>query len=441
MAGGNGMHCSEGNSKHSIQRFITHVTKLLEVSLNQVVNKKLLCILSALIVFVLAGATILERFYGTTTVMDLCYHNWWFVALWALLAVVVTISFIRTGKNSFSVWLFHSAIIFIVAGALTTFIFGEKGTIHLRQGLPARFFLDNTSSDCYSLPFALVLNRFEIKYHEGTTRHKDYVSTVTIVSCNEKLQRNVSMNNVLSYEGYRFLQGSYDGDKQGVVLLVSHDPWGMWLVYFGYLLFSGGIIWNLFLRGGEIRQWLTNLQSNRQSIMFLLGAFVIAGIIVPTYVFLRMSHSEKYLQPVLQSFWLKPHVWCIATSYALFVLVAINSLIACVSRMKKSWLELENLRMISILMLYPALALLGIGICLGSVWANESWGAYWSWDPKEVWALITFMVYALAIHDEKIKWLQKPLSFHLYLFFALISVVMTYFGVNGFLGGMHSYGS
>ncbi len=373
--------------------------------------------------------------------MNLCYHNWWFVALWTLLVVVVTISFIRTGKISFSVWLFHSAIIFIVAGALTTFIFGEKGTIHLRQGLPSRFFLDNTSSDCYSLPFAMILNRFEIKYHDGTTHPADYVSRATIVDRNGEKQKTVSMNNVLSYEGYRFLQGSYDGDKQGVVLLVNHDPWGMWLVYFGYLLFSGGIIWNLFLRGGKIKQWLTNLQSNRQSIMFLLGTFVIAGIIVPTYVFLRMSHSEKYLQPVLQSFWLKPHVWCIATSYAFFVLVALNSFVACLLRVKKSWLELEHLRETSKLMLYPALAFLGIGICLGSVWANESWGAYWSWDPKEVWALIAFMVYALAIHDEKIKWLQNPLSFHLYLFFALISVVMTYFGVNGFLGGMHSYAS
>lgn len=433
------MYCSEGDSKSSIQRFITDATKLLEVSLNQVVNKKLLCILSAVIVFVLAGATILERLYGTTTVMDLCYHNWWFVALWMLLAVVVVISFIRIGKAPFPVWLFHSAIVFILAGALTTFIFGEKGTIHLRQGLPARFFLDNTSSDCYSLPFALVLNRFEIKYHEGTTRHKDYVSSVTVVDRNDKAQEIVSMNNVLSYKGYRFLQGSYDGDNQGVVLLVSHDPWGMWLVYFGYLLFSGGIVLSLFRRRGKIKQGLANLKPNRQVLFPFLGALIFAGIIVPSYVLLRMSHSEKYLQPVLQSFWLKPHVWCIATSYALFVLVALNSLVAGVLRMKKSWLEIEHLRVSSKLMLYPAIVFLGIGICLGSVWANESWGAYWSWDPKEVWALNTFIMYTVPLHDEKIKWLQNPLSFHLYLIFALISVVMTYFGVNGFLGGMHSY--
>ncbi|WP_172795619.1 cytochrome c biogenesis protein CcsA [Paludibacter jiangxiensis] len=371
--------------------------------------------------------------------MDLCYHNWWFVALWVLLAVVVVISFIRIGKAPFPVWLFHSAIVFILAGALTTFIFGEKGTIHLRQGLPARFFLDNTSSDCYSLPFALVLNRFEIKYHEGTTRHKDYVSSVTVVDRNDKAQEIVSMNNVLSYKGYRFLQGSYDGDNQGVVLLVSHDPWGMWLVYFGYLLFSGGIVLSLFRRRGKIKQGLANLKPNRQVLFPFLGALIFAGVIVPSYVLLRMSHSEKYLQPVLQSFWLKPHVWCIAISYALFVLVALNSLMACVLRMKKSWLEIEHLRVTAKLMLYPAIVFLGIGICLGSVWANESWGAYWSWDPKEVWALITFVIYAVPLHDEKIKWLQNPLSFHLYLIFALISVVMTYFGVNGFLGGMHSY--
>lgn len=373
--------------------------------------------------------------------MDLCYHNWWFVALWLLLAAIVTISFIRNGKMSLSVWILHSAIIFIVAGALTTFIFGEKGTIHLRQGLPSRFFLDNTSSDCYSLPFSIILNRFEIKYHEGTTCPLDYVSKVTIVNRNEKLQKSVSMNNVLSYKGYRFLQGSYDDDKQGVVLLVNHDPWGMWLVYFGYLLFVGGLIWHFILLGVVNKQRLNYLQSNRLSFLFLLVALIIAGVVVPMYVFLSMSHNARYLQPVLQSFWLKPHVWCITTSYTLFVLVALNSFVACLLRMKKSWLELESLKVIAKLMLYPALAFLGIGICLGSVWANESWGAYWSWDPKEVWALITFMIYALPLHEQKIKWLQNPLNFHLYLFFALISVVMTYFGVNGFLGGMHSYGS
>ena len=85
------------------------------------------------------------------------------------------------------------------------------------------------------------------------------------------------------------------------------------------------------------------------------------------------------------------------------------------------------------------IALLFIGILLGAVWANISWGKYWSWDPKETWALITFMIYGVAFHQRSIPFLRRPLWFHLYLVLAFPTVLMTYFGVNYFLGGMHSY--
>ena len=101
--------------------------------------------------------------------------------------------------------------------------------------------------------------------------------------------------------------------------------------------------------------------------------------------------------------------------------------------------KVEQLTELSRLMLYPAEILLGIGIFLGAVWANISWGKYWSWDPKEVWALITFMVYAVPFHKADLKFLQNPKKFHLFTVLAFLTVLMTYFGVNYFLGGMHSY--
>ena len=91
------------------------------------------------------------------------------------------------------------------------------------------------------------------------------------------------------------------------------------------------------------------------------------------------------------------------------------------------------------LLLYPAVFFLGAGIFLGAVWANVSWGSYWSWDPKEVWALVTFMVYALGFHTRSLPWLARPRHFHLFSVLAFLTVLMTYFGVNFFLGGMHSY--
>ena len=87
-----------------------------------------------------------------------------------------------------------------------------------------------------------------------------------------------------------------------------------------------------------------------------------------------------------------------------------------------------------LLMLYPAVFLLATGIVIGALWANISWGNYWSWDPKEVWALITLIIYALPLQLN-----QKPISFHLFCVFAFLSVIITYFGVNLILGGIHAY--
>ena len=83
--------------------------------------------------------------------------------------------------------------------------------------------------------------------------------------------------------------------------------------------------------------------------------------------------------------------------------------------------------------------LLAVGIFLGAVWANVSWGNYWSWDPKESWALITLMVYAVPLHRSLLTTRRSPLAYHVYMVVAFLAVLITYFGVNFLLGGMHSY--
>lgn len=82
---------------------------------------------------------------------------------------------------------------------------------------------------------------------------------------------------------------------------------------------------------------------------------------------------------------------------------------------------------------------LGIGIFIGAVWANVSWGSYWAWDPKEVWALVTFMLYGMAFHVESLPCFRDPYFFHWFLIVSFSAILMTYFGVNYVLGGMHSY--
>lgn len=144
------------------------------------------------------------------------------------------------------------------------------------------------------------------------------------------------------------------------------------------------------------------------------------------------------LMPVLQSPLLSVHVMVIMFSYALFGLTALIGLQGLIAHHRKQEEKEQQLAALSQFMLYPAVALIAIGIFIGAIWANVSWGRYWSWDSKETWALITMLIYSVPLHAD-IKWLRKAQHMHIYMLLAFLSVLMTYFGVNYFLSGMHSY--
>ena len=138
---------------------------------------------------------------------------------------------------------------------------------------------------------------------------------------------------------------------------------------------------------------------------------------------------------------LSVHVSIIMMSFAMLSFTFISGLTALLLRLvsRTAQPKMVQLQQLSLVFLYPALAALGIGIFIGAIWANVSWGEYWGWDPKEVWALITFMIYAIPLHARSVAQLRRPTAFHLFMTLAFMTLVMTYFGVNYFLGGMHSY--
>lgn len=144
------------------------------------------------------------------------------------------------------------------------------------------------------------------------------------------------------------------------------------------------------------------------------------------------------LMPVLQSPLLSVHVMVIMFSYALFGLTALIGLQGLIAHHRKQEEKEQQLAALSQFLLYPAVALIAIGIFIGAIWANVSWGRYWSWDSKETWTLITMLIYSVPLHAD-IKWLRKAQHMHIYMLLAFLSVLMTYFGVNYFLSGMHSY--
>ena len=152
----------------------------------------------------------------------------------------------------------------------------------------------------------------------------------------------------------------------------------------------------------------------------------------------EMNPAITPLMPVLNSPWLCLHVAIVMMSYALLAVLTLNSLLALLLCRRTHAVTL--LHTLGQVILYPAVCLLAIGIFIGAVWAGMSWGRYWAWDPKETWALITLLVYSLPLHSASLRRFGTPKFFHVYIVVAFTSVLVTYWGVNNLLGGMHSYG-
>lgn len=173
-------------------------------------------------------------------------------------------------------------------------------------------------------------------------------------------------------------------------------------------------------------------------------ASLLAGFILLVTNFNFMDPEITPLVPVLKSPWLMIHVAVIMASYGFFgmsFLMSLFSMIASLGTQKQELTQkLREMRIMNEMSLIIGLCLLSAGTFLGAIWANESWGRYWGWDPKEVWALITMLVYAFVVHSHHFKSLRSDFAFHTLTLIAFASVLMTYFGVNYFLSGLHSYG-
>ena len=187
-------------------------------------------------------------------------------------------------------------------------------------------------------------------------------------------------------------------------------------------------------------QLLTLCMVRRFPIMLTFG-FLLSGFFLLVSHISQMDPQIGHLMPVLRSPLLTIHVSIIMMSFALLSLTFICGLTALTIRAvnRHAVESIEALAMLSRLFLYPALTTLGLGIFIGAIWANISWGTYWSWDPKETWALITFMVYAIVVHMQTFPIFRRPVPYHVFVTLCFLTILMTYFGVNYFLGGMHSY--
>jgi len=197
--------------------------------------------------------------------------------------------------------------------------------------------------------------------------------------------------------------------------------------------------------------WATmffGLAFGRKSSLTIASTAFVTSMILMIAHWNWMDPSIANLQPVLDSYWLMIHVSVIVGSYGPFTLGMILGAVALLlmiftteKNKKKMDLNIKEITIITEMALTVGLVMLTIGNFLGGQWANESWGRYWGWDPKETWALISIMVYAFVIHMRLVPGLRSRWFFNLMAVVSFASILMTYFGVNFYLAGLHSYAS
>ncbi|MCK5821908.1 MAG: cytochrome c biogenesis protein CcsA, partial [Bacteroidales bacterium] len=212
----------------------------------------------------------------------------------------------------------------------------------------------------------------------------------------------------------------------------------------GHAPMSNGYESMIFVAWGTL---LAGLILMKRSKMALALTAVLAALSLLVAHLSWMSPEMTPLMPVLKSPWLTIHVAVIMTSYSFLGLGALISfvvMIMYISKTKKNHelvdRHISHLTKMNKIVLIVGLYLITIGCFLGAIWANVSWGRYWGWDPKETWCLISILIYSFVNHMHHIKGMKNDFSFNLGSLLSFASILMTYFGVNYFLSGMHSYG-
>lgn len=460
---------------------------------------------AAVIITVLVAATILEKLCGSAFAIENIYHSWWFIAMWALLAVAATAYILRTRRRG-SLILLHASFVMVLLGAFVSFLTSKRGDMAISEdGVPASMF-ELGDGALKRLPFRLQLAGVDTLYTDGVETPSDYV--VRVVADGKAVQAEyvISLNAPAKIDGYQFCIKGVNG---GVVsLLVSHDPYGRPISYAGYLMVfvsflllffdkkSGFHALLLQIKGVERKgesgkvpvkkerdAWSLGILARRMwvalpvSFLFLCVLWYGRGVFPATngaealmllvlFVMLlavALGRNKRFVllsrllvvvaamffvvaalglddnsdvQPILRTPLLGIHVTTIIIAYALLACTAVNAVVALCTKDEK---RKAQQALLGRLLLYPATMLLAGGIFIGAVWANISWGRYWGWDPKEVWALVTLLVCSMGFHSHSLRFISKPVAFHIFCIVAFLAVLFTFFGVNWLLGGLHSY--
>ncbi|MBO5871223.1 MAG: cytochrome c biogenesis protein CcsA [Bacteroidaceae bacterium] len=314
-----------------------------------------------------------------------------------------------------SLWLMHLSFIAIIVGGIITYFHEKTGTIYLKMQETTHEYQEVRADQSFTphpLPFYLKFEAFSVARHLPG-RPNDYYNLLSVRDGESKDSCWITANRPLLSHGYRIIQASHDEDYRGVYLDVIYDPWGTGIAFAGMLLFMISAIYYFFAKIHFCFERSKKILISGQKIIKNTALTVLVTILVLLPI---TPMVEGYLQPILRTPLLHLHVGIVIVSYILLIL--------------STWHRR---------LLPYATILLSIGIILGSVWGSISWGTYWSWDPKETWALITLIVYALPMHSRFLPFLRKPGVYRLYSILCLLILLTTYLGVNYLMDSKHSY--
>ena len=230
-----------------------------------------------------------------------------------------------------------------------------------------------------------------------------------------------------------------------IILLFIYHTIGLGIRWY----ISGHAPWSNGYESMIYVSWATMLFGlilGRKSKLTFAATTFVTSIILMVAHWSWLDPTISNLQPVLNSYWLKVHVAIIVASYGPFTLSLVLGTLALLiyifttkNNKKKLALVAKEITTINEMSMTIGLVMLTVGNFLGGMWANESWGRYWGWDPKETWALVSIMVYAFILHARLVPGLRSKLAFNILSVLSFASILMTFLGVNHLLSGLHSY--
>ena len=316
-----------------------------------------------------------------------------------------------------------------------------------------RALVDNNWATCDSV--VSYISKFQIRYGEKIIP-KDYKVELEVLYNKLNIFSNLFMYYFMI--GFIFL----------IILIIrifKNNSLDKLLKFIFFLIILGFIVQTLGLAARWVISGHAPWSNGYESMIYISWATMLSGIIfslrskltlaattLVTSLFLMVAHLNwldpeiTNIVPVLNSYWLMIHVSIITASYGFLALGAVLGLFSLwliiftnENTKNKLLFTIKELTLINEKSITIGLFMLTIGTFLGGVWANESWGRYWGWDPKETWALVSVLIYAFVLHMRLIPALSSFYTFNLATLVAIWSIIMTYFGVNYYLSGLHSY--